>query len=1051
MRVFLSVLFFLVIAILGTALVLPSFIDWNKYKDKITTALNERLDYVVSLDGNVSFKILPNPSFTAENISVKDKASQKSIFQASKADIAVALLPLLEKEISISRLNLIGPELTLKKNKAGQYSLLGLGESVSEEIPQTNNESNPLKNFAISELRIENGKVTLLDDNKALLINGLSFQMAGLEGPFILNGDITFDDVPYKLAAQTQIIQSNTLPIEATIALGSGQTTLKYAGVINTKSLNDIQGQIDVTVKDLVDINIYFLKTSNMTLTAPLSASAILSSKENRIALTEGKFAVGQSQNTFKSVIDLANGQMSAIDVSAHITDLNEVEKAISLAKTAEKPKSIEGTTTTYLPADIAVPAMGALKLQLAVDAYNSGTTTLNDIRLTAEKPADGSVVSGLISAKMAGTSLQNTVSYKASVKEGLVNAVQFEATLTRLPITLLDASLQAEQKEMLSKLSITHFDASMVGKVTPKTVNLDSFTINADDISTQGTLALSDDKLGYHVVAKVPKFLRLQEFTKMPVNSPLMVMPLTINVKGDGKDFEDHDILANIELGKLEARADGNLLDKAFTVKVTHPEAPRFLETFLSWPRSTAENFKGAIDLYAGVKEDDKSYELSKGQFQIGGLRVQGSLIYPKAKTDDVVLDLETSNINLDEYFKTASAKPSVDSRWSRAAIDQAVFHGYNAQVSLKAKQLKYAEIDFSDVVLKAALKNGVLNLSEFSANALGGKFSGVGQITSSANVRDPLEITADMNIQNVALQSLSQAIFRRSYNRFSGIGDFTLKANATGISPATLILDLDGAGKVQAKDLTIQGFDLATMADKVSQKDYAGIVASTLVSKSLTAGQTKFSDVAIPFTISKGIAKIESSQFESSAVAVTAGGTIDFPSWLIDINGQTTFKRTDKVPPMGLSLTGNLDAPSLKFDSAGVEKLITDQVKSLIQKNANPQINQILDRVLGAPAPSLTGSAPSAVAPSPVPAAQQPPVVAPATNVVPEARTPSVVPQQAAPIETITPSKELIPDATQPAAENTGEWQPANPVETVPLPSDTWSLPAEETASPQ
>ena len=104
----------LLILVIGSALVVPGFIDWNKYKSQIETTASDLSDRKVAINGELSLSILPSPSFSAEDVNVSNvEGGQATNFISLKSvDVNVAFFPLLSARRSpgIRRRSIPRPE-----------------------------------------------------------------------------------------------------------------------------------------------------------------------------------------------------------------------------------------------------------------------------------------------------------------------------------------------------------------------------------------------------------------------------------------------------------------------------------------------------------------------------------------------------------------------------------------------------------------------------------------------------------------------------------------------------------------------------------------------------------------------------------------------------------------------------------------------------------------------------------------------------------------------------------------------------------------------------
>lgn len=159
---------FITSALIAALLIIPSFINWNTYKESLLSQVNAHSGFVVSLDGPIKLSLLPLPHLSLTDVTVlKDQSSaEKTIarpfVKLKYLSLRIDLLPLLHKKISISRVELIEPVITLENNEKENYSLLLNNKNKNSEIENT-----PKKDlsFNISQISIINGSV-IFSNNK---------------------------------------------------------------------------------------------------------------------------------------------------------------------------------------------------------------------------------------------------------------------------------------------------------------------------------------------------------------------------------------------------------------------------------------------------------------------------------------------------------------------------------------------------------------------------------------------------------------------------------------------------------------------------------------------------------------------------------------------------------------------------------------------------------------------------------------------------------------------------------------------------------------------
>jgi len=148
-----------VVVIIGAAIFAATF-DVNRYRGRIQSELERRLDRKVTL-GPMHLSLLP-PRFQVQNIAIAEDPkfpNPKPFVQADQLDVSVKLMPLFSKSIEIDSLQLQRPTVELVKNQSGVWNFSSLGANA----PKT---SGSKSEFSLSKLAIQDGLVAVTDLEK---------------------------------------------------------------------------------------------------------------------------------------------------------------------------------------------------------------------------------------------------------------------------------------------------------------------------------------------------------------------------------------------------------------------------------------------------------------------------------------------------------------------------------------------------------------------------------------------------------------------------------------------------------------------------------------------------------------------------------------------------------------------------------------------------------------------------------------------------------------------------------------------------------------------
>ncbi len=169
-----------VVAILAiaAAFVVPSFIPWGQYRDRLADIAGEALGTPVRIEGDVSFSLLPQPQLRLSKVSAGPEGAPNLMVQGVEAEFS--LVDFLRDKYHVTRLELESPTVTINVAPDGGVDTgLALAETVKS-------------NISIANAVITGGTVLLNDGRtgenyRATDIAG-DIRLEALRGPFAFQG-----------------------------------------------------------------------------------------------------------------------------------------------------------------------------------------------------------------------------------------------------------------------------------------------------------------------------------------------------------------------------------------------------------------------------------------------------------------------------------------------------------------------------------------------------------------------------------------------------------------------------------------------------------------------------------------------------------------------------------------------------------------------------------------------------------------------------------------------------------------------------------------------
>lgn len=578
-------------------------------------------------------------------------------------------------------------------------------------------------------------------------------------------------------------------------------------------------------------------------------------------------------------------------------------------------------------------------------------------------------------------------VTYRAVNIDGGLNGDRLEIRKAALQDPQGDVMQVSGAVKQLSKL--TGVDLVLSGKTSDTVAFLSSMNVDTAKLPKDfGPLSLAVDLTG-----EKPESLAFQA-----------------RASALGGEGEANGLLVN-------ALAAKPAVDK-LSLRVKHSNFEQLMKKFNPGYKAGV-GIKKDMDVFANINQDANGYTLSGLKATIGNMNLTGDVSANMTGTKpDIKATLNADTIPLDILSgkdKTAKTtggnvqtpnKPVAnDVRWSRNAINTDWMRAFNLDLKVNAKSVEYGNWLLSNTVLGATLKEGTLTIGQMDAGVYGGTMALTADVKSSAQDRAPLTFNVKTSFKDVALEPLAASFSGAKVIQARGDVSLDLAAGSTGMSPSALVSALKGSGQLNGTNVVMKGFDLAAMSRSLVSTTKVIDNISGLANASMAGGETAFSKISGPFTISEGVISFDNFIMEGDAANILNKGTISLPRWVIDMNTTVDLATPEDAPNLDIRFQGPLDKPGNTFAGQAMQSYIQTRVNQKLQKvlsdkvGGSPELNNLLNNVLGG------GAAQNPVVKTP---AQTAPVTAPTdATVTPQMAEPA--PAEAAPAEP-TPEERVI-----------------------------------------
>ena len=258
MRRLLIALLVLVILVIGVAVLAPALIPTDLIRERTETAAQEALGREVTLAGDIRLQVLPQLQVRANDARIANAEGfgEEPFAEMQEMRVAVALIPLLQRQIEIEEFVLVNPVIRLQSNARGNNWTFGDNtEAVAQATPEEGFQRQPGAlpfEASFGDVRIENGAVTFDDGVQTRRFDALnlSIDLPSVDQPVRLRGSFEADGRPMNFNAELGSLrgffEGRETPFSTTLNGPLADLTLEGRFLESTELAFD--GDMDVTL-----------------------------------------------------------------------------------------------------------------------------------------------------------------------------------------------------------------------------------------------------------------------------------------------------------------------------------------------------------------------------------------------------------------------------------------------------------------------------------------------------------------------------------------------------------------------------------------------------------------------------------------------------------------------------------------------------------------------------------------------------------------------------------------------------------------------------------
>lgn len=901
----------LAVLIAGVFFALPAIIiDTDEMGQELTSALRDATGREVQISQTASVKLFPTPEVSYDGLTVSnvESASTQDFLSASKLTMQLSIMDLLSGSVQPSRIALDNATINFEvlPNGSQNWRFEGNGKAFSHYFLSTPVQ---LNKAAVNYVNAATGGSSQVTDTTG----ALQFEDAGkavsFKGEVKLHGhmsdvmlrmssvDMTGDatpEVPFQMVlehlgstftANGRLSSVNRDPEFIGRVKMESSNLWSAVGLVTGKQPQDISGAPDsaVTAEGDIRLSTRRILVEEMDILAPgVGDIPVLKGKLD----TEYAFGINPRL--------LVSANFETIDYDSLHDSYGKWHFTDPVMKGTEADAGMEdmdgGAITSPREeerdplADMLNQLRGAVAINL--DSFIVNGRSLNDIVLRADiQPGVVRLTRG--TARMPGETVMSFAGELRKKEHG----------------PTFDGKFQMQGKQMESFLSL----------FTPEGVTVPQLELGRFAMRTN--LSLSSIQL------------RFSEFQAL-VSDTRMAGSLIFH-RGDRLKLESYLRIANINIDTLFKTAQYLIPDSGGVKKNTTGAGgeqlfeAQYLNTSYNWLTSVGVDVDSDFYLQDFVLWKRKG-ETAKFNLQLGVGRVALADVdasYNESQiTGTYAIEAQTnvnprftaagtvSELDMVDLFPDL-ARARNDKEWQEyldQQIELLALLTYRGEMKMRFGKLIMRNFEFRDVNAEALLENNVLSVDRFDATLWSGRIESRFRIMAGTIP----SFSSSFRMANASLTRLAEstALLKHAAGNVNLSGQIA----TSGISLRSWYNNVQGEIRVQARDISVQGFGITTLAlavpvaRTVNDVERAADIATN-------GGVTRMDTLQGAINVAEGKANIPQILFTSDKANGSVSGMVDLVNETVDLQMAfhllNTVEAGEETPMLTLHMTGPID----------------------------------------------------------------------------------------------------------------------------------------------
>lgn len=444
----------------------------------------------------------------------------------------------------------------------------------------------------------------------------------------------------------------------------------------------------------------------------------------------------------------------------------------------------------------------------------------------------------------------------------------------------------------------------------------------------------------------------------------------LVTSLKGT-QELVDIDGNVTIAGGAVSLKGRANLIENELgnfdmAVDVNGPDVREFVRG-LGVDFRPSKNQLGPLALKMAASGNSSDVSLKNIVGTVGPTKFTGSgdikglnAVLEQGQKSNFDFTLVLDDVPVAEFMEASAEVPEDQEwgNWSSEPMELAVLNNYDGRATITANRINYEKYDFKNPRFEAVLKDGVININNFTGKLFGGDVAIAGTFNSVG------ELNMDVSLKNAAIVEATSSF--AGIKPVKGYFDMTQNITGKGTSQEALISSLNGLGAVTASSGIISGIDVPRLSERLNGlKNQNGLLG--LLTSTLSGGETPYNGGSSSVTMQNGFIQLSPFDVKMLGAKSDIDMGINLAQWKMNLTGDMSLSDHPTAPPIGINIAGALHDPKIDYNTKPLEGFIGKKIAASLLQNMVEGNGGIGDLFGGVGEPAHTPDVPATTQPSP------------------------------------------------------------------------------------